>query len=291
MRIYLNRPWFATGDGELLAVIVADVPNGRTDPGDVVRPYISEMGFDPVYDDEFARRTRTNNSFTTLTAAHVVSADVQAASVKSVTPLELQGQQVLIPFTVVALGHAVQYNQDRQLWFTDVELDIGGAYAPMVRLAVARYQPNSVAGAELSKIVRIDCLQLASDRTASIVRSGTSLTVSVNGPSAPNLYGLNNAGAASASGHLVKATIDMRPTTEGELSWTPVPLGSGDMEVTLSAVAGSVIEATTWTGSIANAPTTGGGTDYRVRIEEFEQFQDDSGTATLRPVYLDTFLI
>jgi hypothetical protein len=49
--------------------------------------------------------------------------------------------------------------------------------------------------------------------------------------------------------------------------------------------------ATTWSGSLANVPKTGGGTDYRVRIEEFEQFPDNTGAAVLRPVYLDTFLI
>ena len=122
--------------------------------------------------------------------------------------VRLQNVQQLIPPTVVAVGHAVHYSEDRQLWYTDVELDIGGAYAPFVKLAVARYQPNSVPGTELSNVVRIDCLQLASSRTAAIARSGTSLVVTVSGPSAPNRLGLNQGGALPGSGHVIKATIE-----------------------------------------------------------------------------------
>jgi hypothetical protein len=286
LRIYLNRPWFATGDGELLAVLVANVANGRIDPGDTVRPYISEMGFDPVYDDAFAVRVRRENTFTTLTTAHVVSADAQAGATKTLTPLELQGQ--LIPPTVVAVGHAVHFNSDRGLWYTDVELDIGNAYAPFVRLAVARYQPNSVDSTHLSKVVRIDCLQLASSRTATIVTGGGTVGVTVTGPSAPNLYGLNQNGAVPSAGHLLVATVDSRPSGSGELSWSPVQVAGADLSVTLALRVGSTTEVTTWVGTLANVPT-GGGNDYRVRIEEFEQFQDDNGGATSRPVYLDTF--
>jgi hypothetical protein len=136
-------------------------------------------------------------------------------------------------------------------------------------------------------------LQLASRRTASIARNAAgALTVSVTGRSSPNAFGLATS-ATPAAGHLVTATIDVRNSVgDGDLDWTPAqfPAGGGDMKATLTMQTGSTVLSTTWSGSIAGAPTTAGGKEYRVRVEEFEQFEADPGFPTgLRPVYLDTF--
>ena len=51
----------------------------------------------------------------------------------------------------------------RDLWYSDILIDIGAAYTPMIRLALARYQPDSVATAELSRIVLADVMSLDPD--------------------------------------------------------------------------------------------------------------------------------
>jgi hypothetical protein len=73
-----------------------------------------------------------------------------------------------IPFT--AVGHKVDYDDQhgRRLWYCDIEMNMGEAYFPFVRLALARYQPQSLADAHLSRVVLADFIQLLPDRSASI---------------------------------------------------------------------------------------------------------------------------
>ena len=55
-------------------------------------------------------------------------------------------------------GHAVSFDAGRGLWFCDIQ--VRGApeesYSPFLRLALARYQPKSILGAELSPVVLAD---------------------------------------------------------------------------------------------------------------------------------------
>lgn len=50
--------------------------------------------------------------------------------------------------------HDVFFDDVRQLWYCDIEIDHGRSYWPFVRLALARYQPASDSGAHLSDVVR-----------------------------------------------------------------------------------------------------------------------------------------
>jgi hypothetical protein len=47
-------------------------------------------------------------------------------------------------------------------------MDAGEAYFPFVRLALARYQPQSVPDAHLSRVVLVDFAQLVPNRSASV---------------------------------------------------------------------------------------------------------------------------
>ena len=41
-------------------------------------------------------------------------------------------------------GHEVNYDAERQLWYCDMQIDAGNTYYPFIRLALVRYQPNSL---------------------------------------------------------------------------------------------------------------------------------------------------
>jgi hypothetical protein len=64
--------------------------------------------------------------------------------------------------------HDVFYDDDRQLWFCDIEINPGASYYPFIRLALARYQPISIPGAHLSDVVLADMMALTSDRWLNI---------------------------------------------------------------------------------------------------------------------------
>src|SRR6185369_6347230 len=45
LRVYLSRPWFSSGVGELLGVVIPK----DSSPTDAARRYISEWGADPIW--------------------------------------------------------------------------------------------------------------------------------------------------------------------------------------------------------------------------------------------------
>ena len=71
---------------------------------------------------------------------------------------------------MTVLGYAPQYDVVRRLWYVDVAIDPGSAFWPFVRLVVARYQPESLAGLHLSPTVRLDYAQVVPTRTATLSR-------------------------------------------------------------------------------------------------------------------------
>ncbi len=66
-------------------------------------------------------------------------------------------------------AHAVRYDTDRDLFACDIQVRPGNAYSPFIRLALARYQPSSLPDAHLSRVVLADFVQLAPDRSATVV--------------------------------------------------------------------------------------------------------------------------
>jgi hypothetical protein len=65
--------------------------------------------------------------------------------------------------------HDVFYDEERRLWYCDIEINPHRAYYPFVRLALARYQPVSVNAAHLSNIVLADFMSLAPDRWLNVI--------------------------------------------------------------------------------------------------------------------------
>ena len=65
-------------------------------------------------------------------------------------------------------GHCVSYDPQRKLWYCDIVFDNPSVYRPFVRLVLVRYQPHSLPGTELSKVVLADFAQLAPDRSAAL---------------------------------------------------------------------------------------------------------------------------
>ena len=60
----------------------------------------------------------------------------------------------------------MQYDATRDLWYADIQVAAPGggelgSYMPFIRFALARYQPHSIDGAHLSKIVTVDYAQIA----------------------------------------------------------------------------------------------------------------------------------
>jgi hypothetical protein len=131
LRVELARPWRLTGEGEQLAVVLG----------------LSEAGRDPVW--------------VTPPVGRVLSAQALAAAAPVPAALPDGTAVSLVPVDVAFAG-------DR--WVADVGLPAlgAGSYRPFVRLAVARYQRESLPGLELSEVVLTDMVQALPERTLTV---------------------------------------------------------------------------------------------------------------------------
>lgn len=185
IRIYLNRPWMATGYNEMLAVLLPNAGSAEASSDDARnKPFVTQWGRDPI---RLSADIPTNSppaaAFTLARTKGPIPApgtDFPTVEGSDLAPgvfapetlngLTVPGQDGL--YTVAP--HQVGFDTDRQLWYADIAIAMPkGSYFPFVRLAVSRYQPTSIPGAHLSSSVTCDFMQLSADRIAVVVPIGT----------------------------------------------------------------------------------------------------------------------
>jgi len=184
LRVWLDRPWNASGYGEMLGVILP-MMGTPTDPND--QPYkntVTQWGNDPIWKSPFVQgATPSVLAFPLARTAP----DPTGAWVPPGAPQE-EKLQPPGPFRTRSLPHAglplnsstglvdvaphdVFWDPDRRLWYCDIELPSTGAYFPFVRLALARYQPSALRHAHLSNVVLTDFASLAPHRSLTVTRT------------------------------------------------------------------------------------------------------------------------
>jgi hypothetical protein len=243
LRVYLGRPWFESGGGELLGVVVA--PAGSSLPA-TLTPFVSGYGRDPVAD---------SNPVSTAT---VTDFTLAVASGKSLVLQEAAALGLKKTPTVDVAGHRVSWDKSRQLWFADIEVNPGNAYFPFVKLALVRYQPGSLSGLELSRVVQADFIQVATDRTVSLAfPSSRIVDVAVTGPA---FFG----GQDTMRAYVQEIGFK---TSDPSLEWVTVP---SEATGTALKVTHTTLSDWTWTGRVT-LPTARGTKRYRVLVVEFEE--------------------
>ncbi|MGH9141727.1 MAG: hypothetical protein ACRD2I_11395, partial [Vicinamibacterales bacterium] len=247
LRVWLERPWFSSGNGELLGVIILGENKAFTDIPASLVPLVTQWGLDPLWDTTLPKYRSRVEDF----AARVSSEAV---------PL----QETPSP-TVQVVGHRVQWDQTRRLWYSDIELDAGATYMPFIRLALVRYQPNALASAKISKVVLGEFAQVLPRRRSTFHRTGTQLAFTLHGtvpdhgpmqfPLESPYQGIPISPLPGVVGETGRNKIELVLQTrdaalESDLAWTDVqvlasslltPGGSGTGPV---AQAGGVVVAT-----------------------------------------------
>lgn len=204
VRVELARPWFTTGAGEALAVVIPV----DDQPPEALWRFLSQVGRDPLWDTDLPARWP-----------------------------RLPGDRVRLDGTgpeVIAVPHAVWAFGDSR--YADVVLPAGDSYCPLAQLAVARYQPDSLDGLELSTVVRTDWVPLLPDRTLTVEHVGSGALVTLDGRVAPRGPTLNRVeviveqqtGSAGATTDLV-ALGD----PAGTPSWTEIQSEPGELGETI----------------------------------------------------------
>ena len=239
LRVYLDRPWFATGEGELLGIVLQR-PGGPQLPDNLRSRY----GVDAIW--RAANEHRAEN----LEPQHFAN----VVESRKVSLAEDSG------LTAVVAGFRPAWDSERKLWFCDIGLDVEALpwnYWPFVWLAFVRFQPESLPDAMISKVALGEFGQVAPDRTLRLTWQGNQklqATLRGRAPAAPRpprvaFRVLTTAVAAGsdadeldwdfASGH----TVDVDSSSFFTLVEPQDPAGDGtlawDFDVVLPAARGS----------------------------------------------------
>jgi hypothetical protein len=187
---------------------------------DRLEPYVTDWGADPVWASGALPADRPRPE-------HFTREGVEVGEHLSLKEL---GNDDRAGATVAVAGHPLEYHHERGLWFCDIEIDSGLSYFPFVRLALARYQPHSLADCHLSAVVRADFAQLSAGRSLTVFLPTTDgVRVAVSGVG--GIYDLGDGWSYGAGGsegfplssRVVTAGIERRiPDVVGDLGWQPV---------------------------------------------------------------------
>jgi hypothetical protein len=261
LRVYLNRPWYSSGQGELLGVVLwrEGQPFPDDDAFEQYKLFFTQWGLDPIWQ---------SNSLDYVPYYWDFSAATFTA-----TSLTLEETSLLVDVA----GHEVAFDAARGLWYCDVVFPDLASYEPFVRLALARYQPSSIAGVELSHVVLTDFAQLTPTRSASLTVDPATPTKArlVVGGSAPD----------GPTQSVVAVTVEEYAANIGtDLGWAQAlsTRASVAEDSPPPSPSGSVL----WSGTISFAAKPGPGV-FRVVVRESEVIEVDppAGAPSAGPVY------
>ena len=270
LRVYLNRPWFSSGDGELLGVALWSAQNGPLNDNtrDTFKPFFTQWGMDPIWQTAPLAGVPDASDFPDADdAEHDLSLEESSAR-------QADGR----PGRVSVVGYAPQYDENRGLWFADLTINVTSeTYSPFVRLALVRYQPRALADAKISRVVLADFAALTPDRSAMITADPyhpRTLRVVVSGvaPRGP---------AAIIRAEPMPARVSARPTRirvrvqqrdealDSDLAWNDVGVNVATVTAEKDGVVSGDVNLAIWQGTVqfARKPPAGA---FRLLIEEHE---------------------
>jgi hypothetical protein len=274
IRIYLERPWFTTGADEMVGVCLLPTPMFD----DSLKKYTSEWGRDPVWTSTgVTEPLQPEHFFNRILETPEPAGFNPTPPPLSTGPYALAEDNTL---SVGVVGFFPEYDSDRKLWYVDIIMDPGDSYFPLVRLALARFQPHSVnfgleTSQHLSHVTRTEFIQLVPDRVATITQPiDRVLLITVSGVSGFNTFATSTEPSSSitaASAHVVSAQVQSRPAgSKNDLLWTNV----GGAVVLSPALFGAP-DVVTWQSRM-QLPVGQSTLEYQVLIKEVERYQTDS---------------
>jgi len=260
LRVYLERPWFSSGEGELLGVVLpskqatvaARAVRALAGGGiaESLKRYVTQTGADPIFRSGSMKPAPDPSDF-----------GLAVQSEDGLTLDEVPGAKVAV------VGHKVQFDPSRQLWYCDIQLNPQDSYYPFVRLALARYQPKSVQtdteDCKLSHVVLADFAQLAPDRAAGVSYDAANRMAQVS------VTGMAYGGPLGGGSEMEMTLETRQPGVAGPLGWVPagdaVPLTLTKLNDRLSA----------WVGRLP-VPGDQPPERFRVVVKEYERFVVDN---------------
>lgn len=273
LRIFMDMDgsWFSSGDGEMLGVVLLSddqVPTCNWQR-EKLKPFITLWGMDPI------RRSKSLSSYPGL---------INFPAERTARGLVLEEAKDL-DISVDVAAYDVKYDKTKGLLYCDIKIDSVESYYPFIRLALARYQHNSLEDAHLSRVVLADFCQISPDRSVLITYDRDepkARNVIVSGPSykmpspcPPRLPGYDEMPC-----NTIQISIEERdPNISGELGWKSL-----DNPI-IETQKKRFIDEIYWKGRII-LPSEEVGM-FRLVVREFERLRVGGSAVGNRLVYAD----
>jgi hypothetical protein len=188
LRVYLDRPWYATGADELLGVVVAHNAPGPTLPSQIRADLVTTLGLDPISVTNVAGQI-SQSQLKFITNTNVPATETTPEKTHAtVTLLEETGENLYDVYP-----YKPQYDPESGLWFADITLanapEAGKPLLPpgyFLRLSLVRYQPFTELASvppvsAVSPVALVTFAQPVADRLVEV--QGTKpMYVTVRGP-------------------------------------------------------------------------------------------------------------
>jgi hypothetical protein len=259
LRVFLDRPWYQSGAGELLGILLATANEPLPD---TLR---SRYGLDPIWSGP------VDPNAVELVPSHFPGRAAER-TVTLAEPDPATGAQL----TAQVVGFEPVWDADRRRWICDIELDLDllpWSASPFVRFAFVRFQPESLDGAHVSKVVLGEFGLVAPGRSLSVTWQGDQqVHVALTGqaPSVP---------FAPRVAFRVQTTGVPTAQTADELDWTWAAGDEPDINdlvtfETLTAAAPGPDDTVTWERDVA-LPAVRGSATMRLEVVEYEFLRAD----------------
>jgi hypothetical protein len=278
LRIYVDKPWCSSGDGELLGVLLAERPESLSES---VAKLVTQWGIDPLWEGNPLPEPPTPEDFEG-TAGFVRHCNHSTETEYVLKGLSLKEQPDL---SVSVLGFSPQFDCERKLLYFDVIMHPKQAYYPFVRFALTRFQPNSIADAYLSKVVTADFMQLAPHRWVVSYYRHHKLYVYVYG------FTYRSSFAAAHGSEMVIAVERRVQGRESDFCWVPAidPKTHREVKIRVESTVLSAADRLAIGGGLPDDVQRGMsvwraefdlrgvslGSDRRVVVQEVESYQGD----------------
>jgi hypothetical protein len=263
LRVYLDRPWYSSGDGELLGVVLYG--EGFPIDREAWKHLVTQWGLDPIWDADRLGTSPDPFNFPLRVAQEF------GLSLDESTPAGSQGKG-----RVNVAGHEVAFDGTR--WYCDLTVETyRDDYSPFIRLALARHQPHALDDAKLSRVVLADFAQLTPDR-ALLVTSDPyhprSLNVTISGPvplapapDYPDFPPMRN--RPTKPTRIVVTLQERDPAISGDLGWRDATTGVAGISVSTDAQFPDEKYLALWSGRVQFAAVPKAH-QYRLLIREYE---------------------
>lgn len=303
LRVYMRRPWFSSGNGELLGVILytsakfVPAPTGKGGKDDLgasdekggmsiaAKDYAAafkEAKTDVSMFSELASGGRLNipdtlHPFVTqwgldpIWLSKPTPSDNSPRVANFVDPKHVHTNvsidEVDPKQRFIVVGFEPMYDAERQLWYCDLEIDPGESYYPFIRMSLCRYQPMSWRD-NTGKDVYVSRVVQSEFCQIPPDRQATA-KVEADGQSVSltitgHTYRMN---ASGQQGSEIEVTIEQRDNAWGgneELGWKQISTHRVDR----------IHAANAWAGMI-KLPGAAMGGQFRLVVKEYEQFFSD----------------